>query len=145
MWPSTPEIAELVVAVALITAARAVDRTRVAPWTTWMAAARAPKCGAEAHAKQMRKLLHKRIAAMQSKALLTLQEVSALLEATERLDTFLAHEIVHKRRGNAQIQQRDIVDQRMRDEAAVMAVKPAFKERRRGRDRRRRIERRGRL
>jgi hypothetical protein len=70
----------------------------------------------------------KRIATMPLKALVKLQEVAALLEAGERLDTFLAREKLGKRRGKVQVQQREDVDRGMRGEAAVMAENRALEE-----------------
>ena len=58
---------------------------------------------------------------MPLKALVKLQEVAALLEAGERLDMLVAREKLGKRRGKAQVQQREDLDRGMRGEAAVMA------------------------
>jgi hypothetical protein len=69
------------------------------------------------HAERLRAILRKRLDALPLKALVKLQEVAALLEAGDRLDTFLAREKVGKRRGKVQVQQRNDVDRGMRTEA----------------------------
>jgi hypothetical protein len=74
-----------------------------------------------AHAERIRAVLRKRIDLLPLRALVKLQEVSALLEAGDRLDTFLARERLGKRRGKAQVQMREDVDRGFRDEAACSA------------------------
>jgi len=71
------------------------------------------------HAERLRAILRKRIDTMPLKALVKLQEVAGLLEAGDRLDTFLAREKVGKRRGKAQVQQREDVDRGLRTLAAT--------------------------
>jgi len=73
------------------------------------------------HAARLRAVLHKRVDALPLRLLVKAQEVIALLEAGERLDTFLAREKLGKRRGKVQVQQREDVDRGMRTEAAMSA------------------------
>jgi phage antirepressor YoqD-like protein len=71
-------------------------------------------------------LLSRRIETLPLRALVKLQEVAALLEAGERLDTFLAREKVGKRRGKVQVQQREDVDRGMRTEAETSVENAAL-------------------
>jgi hypothetical protein len=83
---------------------------------------------ATAHAERIRAVLRKRIDALPLRLLVKAQEAIALLEAGERLDTFLARERLGKRRGKAQVQQREDVDRGKRTEAAMSAENRALEE-----------------
>jgi hypothetical protein len=77
MWSHLPEFAELVVAVALFSAARFLERLPpLGP----------PKYNEAAHTEAVRVILRRYVEMLPLPELVTLQEVAALLEAGERLD-----------------------------------------------------------
>jgi hypothetical protein len=80
------------------------------------------------HAERLRAILRKRLDALPLKALVKLQEVAALLETGDRLDTFLAREKVGKRRGKVQVQRREDVDRGQRTTAATSVENAALEE-----------------
>jgi hypothetical protein len=87
-----------------------------------------PRSGPYDHAERLRAVLHRTIDALPLRVLVKAQEVVAMLAAGERLDAFVARERLGKRRGRAQVQQREDVDRGQRDLMATSAENRALEE-----------------